>query len=84
MQTVTIHSAVSFLDELMMLTDYVTRDWQLYAVCCLSIAGKSCLAHDVLLVACTVSHDHRGGEGMTTVTTACPEDWKVKVMVTKN
>eukprot|EP00904_Undaria_pinnatifida_P007619 jgi/Undpi1/3988/HiC_scaffold_16.g07356.m1 len=38
--TVTIHSAVSFLDELMMLTDYVTRDWQLYAVCCLSVAAK--------------------------------------------
>lgn len=40
LQTVTIHSAVSFLDELMMLTDYVTRDWQLYAVCCLSVAAK--------------------------------------------
>ncbi|CAM9968359.1 unnamed protein product, partial [Ectocarpus fasciculatus] len=38
--TVTIHSAVSFLDELMVLTDYSTRDWHLYAVCCLSIAAK--------------------------------------------
>eukprot|EP00903_Cladosiphon_okamuranus_P006376 g6241.t1 len=40
LQTVTIHSAVSFLDELMVLTDYSTRDWHLYAVCCLNIAAK--------------------------------------------
>ena len=36
----TIHSAVSFLDELMVMTDYSTRDWHLYAVCCLNIAGE--------------------------------------------
>lgn len=39
-KTVTIHSAVSFLDELMVITNYSTRDWHLYAVCCLSIAGE--------------------------------------------
>lgn len=39
-QTVTIHSAVSFLDELMVLLNYSHRDWRLYAVCCLSVAGN--------------------------------------------
>lgn len=39
-QTVTIHSAVSFLDELMILMNYSHRDWRLCAVCCLSVAGE--------------------------------------------
>lgn len=39
-QAVTIHSAVSFLDELMMKQNFNTKDWHLNAVCCLSVAGK--------------------------------------------
>lgn len=54
-KTVTIHSAVSFLDELMVLINYNTRDWHLYAVCCLSVAGEWTLAVGVCMVGVRLS-----------------------------
>lgn len=40
MQPVTVHSAILFLDEVTLKGGYAPKDWQLQAVCCLSVAAE--------------------------------------------